>query len=744
MTTQPTFSRWKSADLSTLTPKEVYSKLGITPQGLTTEEAMQRSSQYGLNEYVPRARRRRLLWPLQIAVRPMLLPLWAAAVLTAVIGRTETTLALLFTVGLSTLVAVLQERKSERAALRLREALPVYSRVLRDGSEHMMPVSQIVPGDILPLTTGDILPADVRMVAAQDVQVTNRALFGDAPPRRALPDGMLPDELTSELPPSIVFAGSRVISGTGQAVVFATGLDTAYGRLATMTATAHEAPSPLMVVLQRLGFIVLPLAVLGSLAAAFVGWQRQLDTSATILLVAAFLVAVVPAGLLPGVIVVLLAGRERLQRAGASIRRLSSVETLGATTVICTDTTGTLTQNEITARELWTAAGSFTLSGVGYEPVGECRLGERVLAPDEAQRLLGPVLRAAVLTATARLLPPDTRRPHWHIVGDPVQAAQLVAAKKLGFDPSAIYELITELALLARSPGSPFDGVLVTDSRGATALLHGAPSLLDHCAALAAPEGDRPLTEQDQQAIWQVVQHYQQAGMQVTLFARAAVQPEQAYRTLSTQQLAHDMVLLGLIGTLDPPRPELEAALADLRAAGIRTIMLTSDDVVAAELLARRCGLNAQACTHPETGATLHGRDHEELWQRLRSGDAVLAQMAADQKLQVVEALDRHGEIVVATGAAATDVPAIKAADIGLAFAQSGSSAAREVADVVLDKDNLATLAEAIMIGRTVEQQVRRLIAINLGATALEARGADSDRRAPGAAAAHHWPAADD
>lgn len=708
--------------ISQLLPGEVYDALGTGQNGLTSEEAQARLRALGANELVTRTRWRSWFGLLAVAIRPLLLPLWVAALLAYTIAETATATMLAVVAALNTIAGAVQERKAERATAALRTALPGYAHVVRDGRDYHILAAQVVPGDVLLLHAGELVPADARVVDEHDLRAVNVALMGETSASRVVAASVGGEDLLVTQLPNVVYAGSRIASGTGHAVVFATGTATAYGRIASLTETAHEDPSPLLWVFARLGGVVMLLAALVSIAGGvYVSNSGLLARRDMLLLVVTLLTAAVPAGLMPGITVALVEGARRLARHGARVRRLSSVETLGATTVICADKTGTLTQNEMTVRDLWTADGSISVTGVGYTPNGTFTAGGKALDAEVVKRRLEPLIDAVVLTSSARLLPPDTLRPHWHILGDPVEAAALVLAAKAGYHPSDIYAALPEVAMLQPSDNLPLEGRIVEDRGRVVAYLTGRPIvLLSRCTTIMTAGGERPLTEHDRQLVKRTIRDYDRSAMRAVAFARRRLPADAAHDVPQTDQIAHDLVFLGMIGVLDPPRQEVEDAIRACHRSGIRTMMLTGDYTVSAESIARRCALVENSRATVITGLELSAMDDATLRERLRVGDIVFARMTPEHKVRVVETLDAMGEVVLVTGGEANDVPALKAADIGVSMGSASSPAAREAADVVLQEDNFATLATAIREGRAVEQRARRLVALNLGASLVK------------------------
>ncbi|HZB94720.1 MAG TPA: cation-transporting P-type ATPase, partial [Herpetosiphonaceae bacterium] len=627
-----------SRTISQLPPEDVYAALGTSAEGLTDAEVAARLAAYGPNQIIARRSLRQLFRPLAVAVRPLLLPLWVAAAISYAIDRPEIALILALAALVNTIAGALQERKAERATAALRTALPGYAHVIREGRDYHIVASQVVPGDVLLLESGELIPADARVIEEHDLRTVSVALMGETYATRKVAAAVTGDELMATQLPNVAYAGGRVASGIGRAVVYATGNRSAYGEIAALTDTAHEEPSPLLWVFARLGGIIILLALIGAGAGALYAlYQAHLAAREALLLVVGFLTAAVPAGLMPGITVTLLEGGRRLAREGALVRRLSSVETLGATTVICADKTGTLTQNEMTVRELWTADGPVSVTGVGYTPVGHFEVDGKTLDQQAVQRRAGALLRAGVLTSAARLLPPDTLRPHWHILGDPVEAASLVVAAKAGYRASELYDTIPEVIMLPPTDTLHLEGRVVEERGRFVAYLKGAPSmLLPRCTALATAAGERPMNDQDRQLLRRTIRQYSRSAMRTVAFACRSLPADATHDVPQTEGVAHDLVLLGLIGVLDPPRQEVEDAIRSFHRAGIRTMMLTGDYALSAESVARRCALVESSRATVITGVELSQMDDAVLRERLRAGDIVFARMTPEHKVRVV------------------------------------------------------------------------------------------------------------
>jgi magnesium-transporting ATPase (P-type) len=717
-------TKWQNLQavpIASLTPEQVLTELKTQRQGLTSQEAAIRLDFIGPNDLTVQRGWRSLVQMLAIVVRPLLLPLWIAALIAFSIDRAYTGQALIIIAGLNTIVAAVQERKAERATAALHDSLPAFARVLRDGQEQHILASMLVPGDILLLRPGDIIAADARLIDAENLHTIDAVLRSDDTVAHRTADAIFEDDHMSEQLPNMVYAGGHVTSGHGTAVVFVTGIKTAFGQIAALTQRAHEEPSPLLRAFARLGSVVLAVGVIGAtLGFIYVYTQLNLTVEQSLGIAILFLSGAVPTGLMPGITLALIEGARRLQERKAIFRRLSNVETLGATTVICADKTGTLTQNEMTARELWTADGTISITGVGYLPQGDFVAEQRILDPPAITKQLGPLLQAAILTCTAKLLPPDTLRPKWHILGDPVEAALIVAASKARIKAAAVYERIPQIAVLNSDRHTALDGVIVQEQAQTVVYVKGVSAdLLARCTSIVTAGGERPMTDRDRQAIKKALQRYQRDAMRTIAFARRPLTGDDP-RATRIDDVAHDLALLGIIAVVDPPRQEVAEAIEACHNAKIRTIMLTSDDTLSATSIARRCTMVRGARSTVLSGPEIDVMDQATLQEQLRTGDIVLARLSAEHKVRVVEALEALGEVVLVTGGAASDVPALKAAYTGIAMGATGSPAACQAADLVLLDDNFATIAATIAEGRAVEQRVRRLVALNLGTTVVK------------------------
>ena len=632
----------------------------------------------------------------------MALLLWAGAGVALLAGLPELSVAIVLVNVINGVFSFSQEYKAEQAIDALRRLLPVEARVLRDGVEARVDATELVPGDVLLLDEGDRISADARVVEHSELRVDQSSLTGETMPVRKAADPVTAPAANRAETTNLVFAGTSVSSGRGKAVVVRTGMETEFGRIATLTQELSAAPSPLQVELRTLTKVISAVAVgvgvlVGSVALGF-GLMGVTDGLVFSL---GIIVAFVPEGLLPTVTLSLAMGTQRMADRNALVKRLSAVETLGCTSVICSDKTGTLTQNEMTAREVACGTARYELDGTGYEPTGAVR---RVDAPEpDDGRPLRPVLVAGGLACNARVVEQDGR---WTVVGDPTEAAVVVAGMKAGID------LVHEAALLPRVHELPFDSyrkrmsTLHRTEDGLVLFVKGAPrELLDLCTEIEVNGSVVELDHAHRARMSAINDDMSRRGLRVLAVARREWREKPP--DLDAEALERGLTLLGLIGMMDPPRPEVEAAVRTCERAGIRTIMITGDYGLTAESIARRVGMVRGDRLRIVNGDELDELDDPQLAVIL-ADEVLFARASPEHKLRVVMALQELGHVVAVTGDGVNDAPALKRADIGVAMGRSGTDVAREAADMILLDDNFASIVNAVEEGRAVFANIRR------------------------------------
>jgi len=665
------------------------------PEGLSGREAERRLVAHGPNELRRRGGRR---WPRQLAkqfVHPLALLLWLAAALALVAGTPALGGAIVAVILLNALFAFVQERQAERAVEALGRYLPQQATVRRDGTRQTVDARTLVPGDVLLLAEGDRISADARLLdGAVDVDLST--LTGESQPvfRSAeFADATGPLLDAREL----VFSGTAVVGGEAEALVFATGMQTELGRIAALSERVEADESPLEQQVRRVAWLIALVAVVAGLAFLPIGWLvAGLPLQDAFTFAVGLIVANVPEGLLPTLTLALAVGVAGLARRGALVKRLSAVETLGSTTVICTDKTGTLTENRMRAVRIWTPLGELDLEAEGD-----------VAAAVVADPVLGFLGRAIAACSTAELAPERTGKSR----GEATEVGLLEAARELGVDVAVARREHDRLAVYRFDPKLRLMSTIDrrTDG-GITVHVKGAPEeVLSRSTTIGGREAHRPLVDGDRERVLSVLERYASQGLRVLAVARRRL-PEGTRPPDRREDAEQDLVLLGLVALFDPPRPEVADAVERCHTAGIRIDVVTGDYGLTAAEIARRVGIGRDGVV-VVTGEELEAMSEPELDLLLRDGrELVFARASPEAKLRIADALRAEGHVVAMTGDGVNDAPALRRADIGVAMGVAGTDVAREAATMVLTDDNFATIVAAVAAGRRVYDNVRKFI----------------------------------
>ena len=697
---------------------EVAAELGTdVRQGLTAAEAAARLAAYGPNELdasEPVPEWRKLL---EQFADPLIYLLLAAIVVSLAAWAAEgaegvpyEALVITAIVLLNGILGYVQEARAEQAVAALQRMAAASATVVRDGRAERIAATEVVPGDVVLLAEGDAVSADARLVEAAGLTVAEAALTGES---EAVVKDVAPLEGTPAVGDrlNMVFNGTAVTRGRGRGVVVATGMDTEMGTVARLLAETEEPPTPLEreidLIGRMLGIAVVGIAVVVVTAILLTADLETASDVVSVLLVGVSLaVAAVPEGLPAVLSVVLALGVQRMARRNSIVKRLSSVETLGSASVICSDKTGTLTRNEMTIEKVVTPSGEVDVTGSGYRPEGELRVDGRPLDDplvlDEVRALLtgGCLANDAVLRE---------ENGEWTIHGDPTEAALLVAeAKVAGLREArrARFERLDEVPFtserkLMSTVESDRAGEL-----GVALVTKGAPDvLLARCTAERVAGELRPLSDERRREQLATVDRLADLALRTLA---VAYRPLDDDRGAADESLERELVLLGLVGIIDPPRPEVHAAIAEAGTAGVRVLMITGDHPRTAARIARDLGI-VEAGARALTGAELTAARDEELVGVVGSV-SVYARVAPEHKLRIVGALQADGEIVAMTGDGVNDAPALKAADIGVAMGISGTDVTKEASDMILADDNFATIVAAIREGRGIFANIRRFL----------------------------------
>jgi Ca2+-transporting ATPase len=707
----------------TISPQQAIALLESRPDGLSHQEVARRQQLYGLNELQEGTTRQPLaiLWDQFKNI--MLLMLIAVALVSLVLdlqkgGFPKDAIAIFAIVVLNGLLGYLQESRAEKALAALKNMTSPRIRVVRQGNEQEVEAKALVPGDIVLLEAGTQVPADGRLVLAANLQVREAALTGEAEAIMKQPEVTLPEESALGDRVNLAFQGTEVLQGRGTMLVTQTGMQTELGQIAAMIQAVEAEPTPLQQRMAQLGNVLVSGSLVLVALVVAVGLLRTGDLSLFDELLEVSLsmaVAVVPEGL-PAVITVTLAlGTQRMVRRHALIRKLPAVETLGSVTTICSDKTGTLTQNKMVVQQVRTVEAAYEVTGSGYAPTGEIQMGGQAVAIN-ADIALETLLIAGVFCNDAKL----TQTPKgWTILGDPTEGALLALAGKGGFHAHQLGRHCDRTAELPFSSERKRMSVVIQPcENGRCPLEHpilftkGSPEgVLERCQWVQHGTGLVALTDEQRQSILAHNDAMAAQGLRVLGLATKSLLDFTPSQSLEAAE--QHLVWLGLVGMLDAPRPEVRAAVAACRQAGIRPIMITGDHQLTAQAIAQNLGI-AQPGDAVLTGRELTHLTTEALEQTVGQV-SVYARVAPEHKLRIVQALQKQGEFVAMTGDGVNDAPALKQADIGVAMGITGTDVSKEASDMVLLDDNFSTIVAATEEGRVVYANIRRFIKYILG-----------------------------
>ncbi len=719
----------------------LYERFEADPvRGLTEADAKARLAKYGTNELPsspPPSAWKRII--AQFA-NPIVLTLLAAAVVATVNGASSSksdaswlarygdAIAIALIVVLNAVLGFYQERRAEAALDALKKMQTPNARVRRDDRVSIIAAVDLVPGDILEVEAGDAVPADARLLQTINLATLEAALTGESLPITKDARAELADDATIGDRSTMLFTGTSIMRGKGRALVVATGKDTELGKLSTLMSSQEQGKTPLEEKLDHFGKRVL-WACLGISALMF-GWGMIRGESSwhELLLEAVSLaVAAIPEGL-PAITTITLAlGMQRMAKRGAIIRKLAAVETLGSATVICTDKTGTLTQNEMTVREIYAGSASYTVTGTGYDPQGEILDLDGKATDASLSDGLRNLLATMSLANTATL---EKKEGSWRVVGDPTEGALLTLAAKGGLPKESIipsHQVVREL---------PFDSdrkrmtVIALDETGKE-IVHtkgSADVLLPRCVAQHTATGVEPLDEAGRQVILAEAERMSGLSLRVLAVARRELgappsgslaspsAPPISGEPRSTSDIEQRLTFLGLVGMIDPPRVGVKEAVKACHEAQVRAVMITGDHKLTAVAIARELGLWDEGAI-ALSGSELEKLNDEALQRRI-DNVRVFARVTAEQKLRIVKAFKAKGHIVAMTGDGVNDAPALREAHIGIAMGKDGTDVAREAADMVLADDNFATIVDAVREGRAIWRNIQKFIFFLLSSNA--------------------------
>lgn len=713
-----------------LVSDDVYEAAQTSSNGLEASQVQKRQELYGLNRLNEVKGEPVWLKFIKNFTSMMALLLWAGGAVAFFSGTIELGIAIWLVNVINGLFSFFQEYRASQATEALKKMLPSYARVIRDGKESKILAEELVPGDVMLIEEGDAISADGRIIFSTDLQVNQSALTGESNPVRKNNYPVLDSDTENLEFKNMVFAGTSVSNGSAKVVVTKIAMATEFGKIADLTQSMEDEKSPLQkeldLLTKQISLIAVTIGIFFLLASVF--FVKQPLAQAFIFSLG-MIVAFIPEGLLPTVTLSLAMAVQRMAKEHALVKKLSSVETLGATSVICSDKTGTLTQNEMTVNHVWTLNHEYEVTGQGYASDGHLERNnqEVTVANEEGLEFL---LRAAALCSNARVLAPSDENPPYTVLGDPTEACLNVVAEKAGID-------LTENETWAqRVRELPFDSSrkrmttvhrLKQPVNGSSfiSITKGAPKETSELCNKVYENGQlRDLTDTDREAILVANDDYARQGLRVLAVAYRNLEEvadlPKALSDYSPEVIEEDMVFQGLVVMADPPREEVAAAVDLCRKASIRIVMVTGDYGLTAVSIAKRIGIVQGENPRVVTGLELKDMSDDDLKQAL-SDEVVFARVAPEQKYRVVTNLQALGHVVAVTGDGVNDAPALKKADIGVAMGITGTDVAKESADMILTDDNFASIVRAVEEGRAVYTNIRKFLTYIFNSNTSEA-----------------------
>jgi len=685
-------------------------------EGLAQDEAARRLAEHGPNA-LPETKHRPLwrVFARQFA-SPLIYILFVAAVIAFAMGHRSDAAVILVVVLVNAVIGTFQEGRAERSMEALQRLSALKVRVVRGGREEIIEAHGLVPGDLVLLAAGDAVGADARLLEAAALEAAEAALTGESLPVAKQPDP-LPEDAPLADRHNMVYSGTHIAAGRGKVVVVATGLATEVGKIAKLTTSAADPKTPLELRIQQFGHYLVGAAIAIFIIVVAFGLLRGMPFLEILMVAISQMVSMVPEGLPVAMTIALAVGMQRMAKRGAIVRRLAAVETLGATKVICSDKTGTLTKNEMTVTALWLPDGrAIQVSGAGYEPVGKLTLNGAELTPGRDPGVR-PLLEAVALCNDAQLVPPDDTDRRWRALGDPTEAALITLTAKGCLPPEVLRRAWPRQAEI------PFDSgpKMMATQHGNThqpsrVFIKGAPeAVLELCSRARAGSETRPLDDGLRQQALAAAEGL--AGQALRCLAVAEAEGAELDEAAGFAQFKGRTTFLGLIGQMDPPRDEVKAAVAECRAAGIRPVMVTGDHKVTGLAIARTLGIARDG------DLAVDGNELEKMPEPDLSANldriSVFARVHPAQKLRIVAAFQAQQRVVAMTGDGVNDAPALATADVGVAMGITGTEVAKGAAKIVITDDNFATIVNAVEEGRLVYRNLKKVI-LFLFATSID------------------------
>ena len=697
-----------------LKPEEALEELKVNEKGLSQEEAQKRLIAYGSNEL----KKEKGKSPIKLFIRQftdvLMIILLIATGLSFAVGELTDAIIILAIVIASATLGFTQEHRSEKAVEALKRMTAPTAIVLRDGKETKIPTSQIVPGDIVLIYTGDKVPADARLLEAFNLKLDEAALTGESTPvsKDVKP---LPEEKQLNDRQNMIFTGTIVAYGRGKAAVTSTGMNTEFGRIAKMVQTTSGEETPLEKRMATVGKWIGILAIVVCIGVGAVGIIDGRDPISMLLWAVSLAVAAVPEALPAIVTGALAVGMYRMAKVNTIVKRLPAVETLGCTSVICSDKTGTMTKGEMTVQRIYANDNAIKVSGIGYAPEGEFLLEDKKFEPDEEIKKL---LQVATLCNDAKL-EKDTETKHWIIKGDPTEGALIVAAAKANIWKEELEKKEPRIAEIPFSSERKRMTTIHLANKKKMAYMKGAPEIvLDKCTRILLDGKVQKLTQDNRVKLMKVTEAMAIQALRNLGFAYT----ELSKNTEETnEKIEKDFVFVGIMGMIDPPRSEVKDAISLCRSAGIRVVMITGDHKLTATAVARELNLLGENDEAEKvlTGPELEEMSEEQLNAKVE-GVAIYARVSPEHKMRIVKAWKSKGHVVAMTGDGVNDAPALKMSDIGVAMGVTGTEVTKEASDMVLADDNFASIVKAVREGREIYDNIKKYLTYLLRCNIME------------------------
>ncbi|GFZ26207.1 cation-translocating P-type ATPase [Lactobacillus corticis] len=697
---------------------EVYQNLESSENGLTSAEAAKRLQKYGTNTIKKAEAEAGWKAFLKNFTSMMAILLWVAGLIAILSDSVELGIAMWLVNIINGLFSWWQERAAKRATDALNQMLPTYVQVLRDGKKKQIDSKHLVPGDVFIVQAGDAIPADARLISATSMQIDQSALTGESVPESKVLKYDPGEGKYAES--NLLYSGTICSAGNGRAIAYATGMKTEFGQIARLTQNEEDTESPLTAELSRLTkqitLIALTIGVIFFFAALFI---VKYPFAKAFIFALGMIVAFIPEGLLPTVTLSLAQGVRRMAKKHALVKELNSVETLGETTVICSDKTGTLTQNQMTIHYIWTLKNTFKVTGDGYVNNGQIEMnGQRIFYEQNPD--LHRLVQIAAMDNDTEVEPAkDGGKPK--ILGTPTEASLVIMSQKAGLD---IKRLLVKYPRLRELPFDSERKRMSTIHRwnDTEAIIMTKGSFSDtikQCSQVMVDGKVRPMTADEREHAKRVNADYAAKGLRSMAMAYKIIPKNDDLQKMSIEEAESDLVFVGLTTMSDPPRPEIYDAVKRCHQAKIRIIMVTGDSKLTAKSVAVQIGLTSDQA-RVISGNELEAMSDHELREALK-GEVIFARVAPEQKYKIVKTLQENGEVVASTGDGVNDAPALKKADIGIAMGMTGTDVAKDAANMILTDDNFASIVAAIEEGRAVYANIRKFLTYILTSNVPEA-----------------------